>query len=82
MNTKKQDDNQSEIVTVFIRTRQLLPNDGFLKNCFIIFNKQDNKVITEIPMNDELKDINSKQPEQTSGDNSLANLYRILHSSV
>ena len=67
---------------MFIRTRQLLPNDEFLKNDFMIFNKQDNKVITEVPMNDELKDINSKQPEQTSGDNSFADLYRILHSSV
>ena len=77
---KKPDDKPSEIVTVFNHTRQLLLNDELLENHFIIFSKQDNKVIIEIPMNDEVKDINSKQPEQTSEDNSFAKLYRIMHS--
>ena len=67
-------------VTVFNHTRQVLLNDELLENYFIIFSKQDNKVIIEIPMNDEVKDINSKQPEQTSEDNSFAKLYRIMHS--
>ena len=48
----------------------------------MIFNKQHNKVIIDIPMNDEAKDINSTQPEQTSEDSSFAKLYRIMHSEV
>ena len=61
---------------MFNHTRQLLLNDKIIENYFVIFSKQDNKVIVEIPMNDEVKDINSKQPEQTSEDNSFAKLYR------
>ena len=77
---KKPDDKPSEIVTVFNHTRQLLLNDELLENYFMIFSKQDNKVISEIIMNDEVKDSNSKQPEQTSEDSSFAKLYRIMHS--
>ena len=47
-----------------------------------MFSKQDNKVIIEIPMNNEVKDIGSKQPEQTSENNSLSKLYRIMHSYI
>ena len=61
---KTPDDKPSEIVTVFYHTRQLLLNDEFLVNYFLIFSKQDNKVKIEIPMNDEVKDISSKQPAQ------------------
>ena len=64
----------SEIVTVFNHTRQLLLNDELLENYFLIFSKQDNKVIIEIPMNNEVKDIGSKQPEQTSETNSFSKL--------
>ena len=70
---KKPNDKPSEIVAVFNHTRQLLLNDELLENYFVIFSKQDNKVILEIPMNDEVKDVNSKQPEQTSEDTSLLN---------
>ena len=77
---KKQDDKPSEIDHVFNHARQLLLNDELLENYFLIFSKQDNKVIIEIPMNDEVKDINSKQPVQTSENNSFSKLYRIMHS--
>ena len=77
---KKPDDEPSEIVTVFNHTRQLLLNDELLENYFLIFSKQDNKVIIEIPMNDEVKDMSSKQPVQTSETNSFSKLYRIMHS--
>ena len=77
---KKQDDKPSEIDHVFNHTRQLLLNDELLENYFLIFSKQDNKVIIEIHMNDEVKDINSKQPVQTSENNSFSKLYRIMHS--
>ena len=62
---KKPDDKPSEIVIVFNHTRQLLLNDELLENYFLIFNKQDNKVIIEIPMKNEVKNIGSKQPEHT-----------------
>ena len=77
---KKIDDKPSEIDNVFNHTRQLLLNDGLLENYFMIFSKQDNKVIIEIPMNTEVKDLKSKQPEQTSENNSFSKLYRIMHS--
>ena len=77
---KKQDDKPSEIDHVFNHTRQLLLNDELLEHYFLIFSKQENKVIIEIPMNDEVKDINSKQPVQTSENNSFSKLYRIMHS--
>ena len=77
---KKPDGKPSEIVTVFNHTRQLLLDDELLEKYFMIFNKQDNKVIIEVPMNDEVKDSNSKQPEQTSEDSSFAKLYRIMHA--
>ena len=56
---------------------------GFLENYFMIFSKQGNKVMIEIPMNTEVKDLNSKQPEQTSENISLSktiSLYQIMHS--
>ena len=65
---------------MFNHTRQLLLNDELLEHYFLIFSKQENKVIIEIPMNDEVKDINSKQPVQTSENNSFSKLYRIMHS--
>ena len=61
---KKPDDKLSEIVSVFSHTRQLLLNDELLVNYFLIFSKQDNKIIVEIPMNNEVKDIGNKQPEK------------------
>ena len=57
---KKQDDKPSEIDQVFNHTRQLLLNDELLENYFLIFSKQDNKVIIEIPMNNKVKDIGSR----------------------
>ena len=60
---KKPEDEPSEIVIVFNHTRQLLLHDELLKNYFLILSKQDNKVIVEIPMNKEVKDIGSKQPQ-------------------
>ena len=77
---KKPDDKPSEIDIVFNHTRQLLLNDGLLENYFMIFSKQDNKVIIEIPMNTEVKDLKSKQQEQTSEIISFSKLYRIMHS--
>ena len=77
---KKPDDKPSEIVTVFNHTRQFLLSDKLLENYFLIFSKQDNKIIIEIPMNDEVNDISSKQPAQTSDNNSFSKLYRIMHS--
>ena len=65
---------------MFNHTRQLLLNDGLPENYFMIFSKQDSKVIIEIPMNTEVKDLKSKQPEQTSENNSFSKLYRIMHS--
>ena len=79
---KKQVDKPWEIDNVFSHTRQLLLNDELLENYFLIFSKQDNKVIIEIPMNSEVKDIGSKQPEQTSENSSFSRLYRIMHSEV
>ena len=76
---KKQDGKPSEIDHVFNHARQLLLNDELLENYFLIFSKQDNKVIIEIPMNDEVKDTNSKQPVQTSENSSFSKLYRIMH---
>ena len=52
---KKPDDKPSEIVTVFNHTRQLLLNDERLENYFLIFSKQNKKVIIEIPMNNEVR---------------------------
>ena len=77
---KKPDDKPSEIVTVFNHPRQVFLNDELLENYFLIFSKQDNKVIIEIPMNNEVKDIGSKQPEQTSENKSFSKLHRIVHS--
>ena len=80
---KKPDDKPSEIVTVFNHTRQLLLNDELLEKYFLIFSKQDNQVIIEIPMNNDVKDVkdlNSKQSEQTSENSSFAKLYRVMHS--
>ena len=77
---KKPDDKLSEIVTAFNHTRQLLINDELLENYFLIFSKQDNKIIIEIPMNNEVEDIGNKQPEQTSENKSFSKLYRIMHS--
>ena len=67
---KKPDDKPSEIVTVFNHTRQLLLDEELFENYFLIF-KQDTKVTIEIPMNTEAKDLNRKQSEQTSENNSL-----------
>ena len=39
-------------------------------------------MIIEIPMNNEVKNIGSKQPDQTSDNNSFSKLYRIMHSKV
>ena len=75
---KKQGDKPSEIDIVFNHTRQLLLNDGLLENYFMIFSKQGNKVMIEIPMNTEVKDLNSKQPEQTSENISLSKLYHYI----
>ena len=58
---KKPDDKPPENVTVFNHTRQFLINDELRENYFLIFSKQDNKV----------KDIGSKQPEQTSENSSF-----------
>ena len=60
----------------------LIIHDNFCltMNFLRILSKQDNKVIIEIPMNNEVKDIGSKQPEQTSENNSFSKLYRIMHS--
>ena len=77
---KKPDDKPSDIVNLFNHTRQLLLNDELLQNSFLIFSKQDNQVIIEIPMNNEVKDIGSKQPEQSSENNSFSKLYLIMHS--
>ena len=75
---KKPDDKLSEIVTVLNHTRQLRLNDGFLENHFMMFSQKDNKVIIEIPMNHEVKDLNSKQPEQTSETSLFAKLHRAM----
>ena len=48
----------------------------------MILSKQGNKVMIEIPMNTEVKDLNSKQPEQTSENISFSKLYQIMHSWV
>ena len=58
---------------MFNHTRQLLLEDEFLENYFVIFGKQDSN---------EVKDISSKQPERTSENDSLAKLYRKMHSEV
>ena len=42
----------------------------------MIFCKQDDKVMFEIDMNNEIKDLNSKQPEQTTENSSFTKLYR------
>ena len=60
--------------------QQLLLNDECLEECFTILRKQDDKVIIEISMNCEVKDAGSRQPEQTSENNSLAKLYRNMRS--
>ena len=48
----------------------------------MIFSTQDNKVIVEIPMNNEVINIGSNQSDQTSENNSFSKLYRIMHSQV
>ena len=42
---KKPDDKPSAVVAVFSHTRQLLLNDELLEKYFLLFNKQDGKVI-------------------------------------
>ena len=66
---KKQVDKPSEIDNVFN-----------LESYYLIFSQQDNKVIIETPMNNEVKNIGSKQPEQTSENKTFSKLYRIMHS--
>ena len=77
---KKQDDKPSEIDNVFNHTGKLLLNDELLENYFLIFSKQDDKVILEILMNHDVTDLNIKKSEQDSKINSFATLYRIMHS--
>ena len=65
---------------MFNHTRQLLLKDRLLESCFMIFSKQDNKLIIEIPMNNEVTDLNSKKSVRTSESNSFAERYRTIRS--
>ena len=56
--TTKIEDKKSQIQEVFDHVHQLLMNDLFLENYFMLIGKHKDRVIIEIPVDDK--------PEQTS----------------
>ena len=67
------DGKQSETIIVFNHARQLLHNDEFLEKYFRILGKQDEKVVTNTPINHQVKDTSR------NGQNRPVNRSRLLN---
>ena len=68
--------HKSDIDKVFNHVHQLLMNDEFVEDYFMLFGKHKDRIIIEIP-------VDVAEPKATTADTkkaSYASLYRITHS--